>query len=153
MKKKWDAIRSKISDSNCDIICLQETKNEFFDKQYIKNFCPIKFDSFEYLPSNGASGGSIIIWNSSKFVGNPVFQNSFALSVEFQRVLSGENWILTNVYAPCTPQGKVEFLRWFKNIDMSDGIKWLIVGDFNLLRVSSKQKQTGRESTRNVQIQ
>jgi len=30
--KKWDAIRDKIAESNCDIICLQETKKETFDR-------------------------------------------------------------------------------------------------------------------------
>lgn len=53
---KWDAIKSKIQESKCDIICLQETKREFLDSQYIKNFCPSHIDSFEFLPSIGASG-------------------------------------------------------------------------------------------------
>ena len=53
--KKWVSIRDKITESNCDIVCLQETKKENFDLQFIKNFCPSQFDSFEYLPSVGAS--------------------------------------------------------------------------------------------------
>ena len=38
---KWDSIRDKIVESGCDIVCLQETKRETFDLQYIKNFCPL----------------------------------------------------------------------------------------------------------------
>jgi hypothetical protein len=40
-ESKWDAIRSKIVESNCDVVCLQETKRESFDSQYVKNFCPL----------------------------------------------------------------------------------------------------------------
>jgi hypothetical protein len=49
-------LSNKIDESGCDIICLQETKRENFDLDYIKKFCPKKFNKFEYLPSIGASG-------------------------------------------------------------------------------------------------
>jgi exonuclease III len=29
-EKKWDALRDRVLDSNCDVICLQETKKVFF---------------------------------------------------------------------------------------------------------------------------
>lgn len=102
-----DAIRSKIAESRCDIVCVQETKREFFNAQYIRNFCPRHIDSFEFLPSVGASGGSIVLWNNSKFIGNMISQNEFSQSVELQCLLSGENWILTNIYATCTPERKL----------------------------------------------
>jgi mannosylglycoprotein endo-beta-mannosidase len=133
-ESKWDAIRSKVTESKCDIICLQETKREFFDSQYIRNFCPPSFDSFEFIPSLGASGGSIILWNSSKFIGSLAFQNEFGQSVEFVCKLTEEHWILTNIYAPCSAEGKANFLDWFQNIDIPEDSKWLILGDFNLIR-------------------
>jgi exonuclease III len=55
-REKWDAIRDKITESGCDVICLQETKRQFFDIQIIKKFCPSSFYAFEFLPSLGASG-------------------------------------------------------------------------------------------------
>ena len=39
-QEKWLAIANKINESNSDIICLQETKRENFDLEYIKKFCP-----------------------------------------------------------------------------------------------------------------
>ncbi|MDP1222755.1 hypothetical protein, partial [Klebsiella pneumoniae] len=42
-------------------------------------------------------------------------------------------WILTNIYAPCTTDGKMDFLDWFKRVHMLDYFKWLIVEDFNLI--------------------
>jgi hypothetical protein len=48
-------VRSKIEESECDIISLQETKFAIFDWRLIRKFCPKHFDSFAYSPSVGAS--------------------------------------------------------------------------------------------------
>ena len=74
---KWDSIRDKIVESGCDIVCLQETKRETFDLQYIKNFCPPAFDAFEFLPSVGASGGLITIWKSAYLKDTLLFITTF----------------------------------------------------------------------------
>jgi hypothetical protein len=58
---KWVVIRSKIQEANFDIICLQETKHEIFEQSYLRNFCPPQYNRFEFNPSVGASGGTIII--------------------------------------------------------------------------------------------
>jgi len=60
--KKWNAIKDRINDSFCDVICLQETKKESFDDAFVRKFCPPTFDQYVVLPSVGASGGAIIIW-------------------------------------------------------------------------------------------
>jgi exonuclease III len=39
-EKKWLALASKIEESGCDIICLQETKRESFTMEYIKKKLP-----------------------------------------------------------------------------------------------------------------
>jgi endonuclease/exonuclease/phosphatase family metal-dependent hydrolase len=36
-KEKWEAIRDKISESGCDVICLQETKRQFLMSNLSKN--------------------------------------------------------------------------------------------------------------------
>lgn len=108
---KWKAIKSKVNECNCDIICLQETKREAFDQQFIRNFCPAQFDNFEFLPSVGASGGVITVWKGANLEGHIVFQNEFAISVQMACKFSGETWTLTNIYAPCTAKGKLDFLN------------------------------------------
>ena len=49
--KKWTAIRNKIEESNCAILCIQETKREVIDSRFLQNFCPRRLSKFEYLPS------------------------------------------------------------------------------------------------------
>ena len=41
---------------------------------YIRHFCPPTYDCFVFLPSVGASSGSIIIWKSSIFSGVGYFK-------------------------------------------------------------------------------
>ena len=72
--KKWNSIRDKIIESRCDIACLQETKKDFFDNNFIRNFCPSGFDSFAFKASAGASGGMLTIWKSALFSGTNFFR-------------------------------------------------------------------------------
>lgn len=101
--KKWDSIIDKISESRFDVVCLQETKKESFDLAFIKKFCPPSFDEFLYLQSNGTSGGIIItIWESALLEGHLASQNEFVTSEEFTSKYNNSEWILTNIYGPCT---------------------------------------------------
>lgn len=60
-ESKWEAIKSKALEAKCDIMCLQETKRESFDIQYVKKFCPRNLNDFVFLPSVSHAGGSIIV--------------------------------------------------------------------------------------------
>jgi hypothetical protein len=99
----------------------------------------------EYLPSNGASRGSIVIWKSSVFTGALIFQNEYASSILLTSVHNNATWILINFYAPCTPLGKKEFVQWFQGIQMPDGVDWLLVGDFNLYRNPEDRNRQGAD--------
>jgi hypothetical protein len=59
-KDKWDSIRNKFEESCANIICLQETKREAIDLQFIRNFAPKRFDKFDFSPSIGALGGILV---------------------------------------------------------------------------------------------
>jgi hypothetical protein len=107
---------------------------------FVRKISPAAFNKFAFLPSIGASGGSIIIWKGILLEGETVFTNEYALSVMLTSLLSGASWLLRNVYAPWTDEGKRLFTDWFKNFQMPDNIDWLVVGDFNL--ISRGQKQT-----------
>lgn len=80
-----------------------------FDASFIKLFCPKKFDKFEFVPSNGNSGGLLTTWMSSVFTGVPVFSESFALGIKFTSTQSANSWTLVNVYGPCTGPSRALF--------------------------------------------
>jgi exonuclease III len=131
---KWDAIRDKVVESLCDVVCFQETKKEAPDLQFLKNVCPPNLNNFVFLPSVGASGGIIVAWKGALFSRHMVFSNEFALTVEFHSHYDESKWLLTCVYGPCTAEGKINFINWLKGIQMSLEVNWIILGDFNLIR-------------------
>ena len=81
--EKHLALYNKVDESGCNILCLQETKREHFDSAYIRKFCPKRLNKFAFLPSIGASGGLLVVWNDNLLQGEVVFQNEFALSAQF----------------------------------------------------------------------
>ena len=89
---KCAVVRNKIEESSCPIICLRETKHEFFDISFIRNFTPRRFDNFDYIPSVGASGGLLVLWSSSVFQGVMLEKRRFCISVAFTSTHNGEQW-------------------------------------------------------------
>lgn len=142
-QEKWEAIRSKVNEVRCDIICLEETKREHFDLDYINNFYPQQFYKFEFLPSQGALGGCLTIWKSSQLEGLLEFSNEYGITVQLPSKQSGASWILTNIYGPCTPEEKPTFLEWFQNVDIPTFYNWMPVGDFNLIRSLENRNKIG----------
>lgn len=133
--EKWNSIKDTILEAGCDVFCFQETKRQLFDSQFIRKFSPPGFDSFEFQPSMGASGGLITCWKSSAFSGQLIFQNNFAITIRLSAKHNRDSWLLTNIYGPCAHAGKRDFLRWFKQYDINNADdNWLLVGDFNLMR-------------------
>ena len=109
-QERWDDIANKISESNCNIICMQETKRETFDNAYLRKFCSRRLNMFSYSPSVGNSGGLITIWNGNAFNGSVISSSYFQITVKFICNLSGHTCYITNVYAPCNADGRHEFI-------------------------------------------
>lgn len=104
---------------------------------------PKRLNKFEYVPSVGAVGGLLVAWNDKIFEGNKVFQNTFALSIEFTTNFNGNKWTLTNIYGPCQNDRRSEFLDWFQSINMPTDWDWLVVGGFNYIRYPSNRSRPG----------
>jgi hypothetical protein len=90
-------VRAKIEESECSIVCLQETKCQHFDHRFICKFSPKHFDAFVYLPSVGASGGILVLWNSSVFDGTLLQLEKFGIAIQFVSVHDSSIWTLTMV--------------------------------------------------------
>lgn len=124
-------------------MCLQETKHGSFDLAYIRKFCPKHFQQYCYHPSNGASRGTIIIWQGARFTRNVAFENEYAQIIEFHSTLTNQRWFLTNIYAPCTDNGLL-VLRWLSSYQNHQDQQWLLLGDFNLIcKVENLNKLRG----------
>jgi len=116
------------------------------DRAFLYKILPAAFDDFLFVPSAGASGGILIAWNSRLLSASLKFCNGFALAARFHSNLDDTSWNLTNVYGPCTPEGKLEFIAWLKTVDLSDTEPWMILGDFNLYRRPDNRNREGANS-------
>jgi hypothetical protein len=108
------------------VVCLQETKKCHFDIEFIKSCCPRRFDDFVYIPSTGASGGLIIIWDSSVFSG---------------MIMHCEP--LVNIYGPCDGDLRDSFIQWLFQLNIPSEEDWLIVGDFNFIGSLANRNKPG----------
>ena len=128
------AVRQKLDESQCAVACFQETKCSSFDYRSIRSFCPKRFDSFAFSPSLGASGGLLVVWNSSIFWGTVLEIQPFAILVEFVSKQNNEKWSLVSVYGPCQGEARDNFVSWLYNLHIPMEDNWLLVGDFNFIR-------------------
>jgi hypothetical protein len=112
----------------CDVVCFQETKKDSFDQSFLKKVLPPSFDDCLFVPSVGASRGLLVAWKSHLFSGSLKLSSGFSLAMEFNLKLNDSVWTLLNVYGPCTPEGKRDFITWLKNIDIPVDEDWIFWG-------------------------
>lgn len=127
-RDKWDAVKTKIDESACVVLCLQETKRAHFDKAFIRNFALRRFDSFDYIPSEGALGGLLLLWNSSIFSATIIDKHHFAIMATFCSVHNSNTWNLSIVYGPYQEPKRSKFIQWFRAHQISEmitGFLWV----------------------------
>ena len=126
-------VKQKIEESHYAIACLQETKCTSFDSKTIKGFCPKRFDCFACSPSMGASGGILVVWNSSVFVGTLIEVQQFAVVVEFVSRQNNDKWTLVVIHGPCQREARDNFVTWLYNLCIPVEENQLLLGDFNFI--------------------
>lgn len=145
-EQKLLAIRNCVESCGCDVVCLQETKRSAFDLAFIKTFCPKKFDKYAFIPSRGASGGLITIWNSSVFSGTVISSEFFAQVINFKSTQSDEVWNLVNVYGPCQGADRHTYTEWLFDLPIADDENWILLGDFNYIRSPTDRNKPGGDA-------
>lgn len=128
-----------------DIVLLQETKLEVVDSFVIRSLWVARSTDWVFAPC-GASGGLIIIWNS--MIGSKVeaLFGEYSLTVHLSLRGRGE-WWLTNVYGPLRVGGRSDFMEELTSLNGLCSPRWLIGGDFNVVRFSSEKLRTRSQSS------
>ena len=114
-KKKRRIVRRFLSTQNPDIVMLQETKRETWDRRFVSSVWKGKRVEWAALPACGASGGIVILWDSSKFECTEKVLGSFSVTVKFNSGEEGSFW-LTSVYGPINPLWRKDF--WLELQDL-----------------------------------
>ncbi|KAH1229386.1 hypothetical protein GmHk_10G029144 [Glycine max] len=103
---KWTAVRRLIVKHKVDLVCLQETKRENFNKSICQAIWGDSTGHWDYVPSVQAAGGLLCMWNNSTFeVGRKEKGRSF-LMLEGRCCSNNQKLTIVNVYAPCDLVGK-----------------------------------------------
>ena len=140
---KWDALHNKIDESSCVVLCLQETKREYFDMSYIRNFAPRRLDKYDFVPSTGFSGSILVVWATDVFDGLVLEEHQFAITLSFTSAYTLETWKLSTVYGPCVEPAMGAFIAWLRNLQISNTDNWIILGDFNFYRSTENRNRPG----------
>jgi len=109
----------------------------------VRKFAPRRFDKFDFIPSIGASGGILIIWNSAVFLGLIIDKQVFVLTINFTSQHNSAHWKLTTVYGPCQEPACSDFILWFRSHVIADNEDWLFLGDFNFYRSLENRNKPG----------
>jgi hypothetical protein len=89
----------------------------------------------------GNSGGIITVWNGNLFDGILIDSSKHHVDVHFTCKLSGKSWYITNIYGPAHNEGRAEFIQWLDNLNTTNMMYWMIIGDFNLIRAPSDRNK------------
>ena len=119
------SVREKVIDSQCSVVCLQETKLSACSRTTMKSICPYGFDQFVESPSRGAFGGLLVVWRSDVFHGTLLEVKPYAIVMQFTSVHNNEQWFLVNVYGPYQGELRDEFVSWIYNLDIDPDKKWI----------------------------
>ncbi|KAL5169552.1 putative plastid-lipid-associated protein 11, chloroplastic [Glycine soja] len=132
---KWTAIRRIIMKQKVDLVCIQETKKDSFDKLICQSMWGDSSVSWDFVPSTQASGGLLCMWSNSDFqVERRVKGRHFLMLVG--KWVKENQWLhIVNVYAPCDQAGKRILWDELSHLKASNpnGL-WCVLGDFNSIR-------------------
>ena len=141
--KRQRSVREKVIESQCSVVCLQETKLSSCSRATMKSNYTHGFDQFVESPSRGASGGLLTAWRSDVFHGTLLQAKPYAIVMQFTSVHNNEQWFLVNVYGPCQGELRDEFVSWIYNLDIDPGQLWMLMGDFNFIRCTDNRNLPG----------
>jgi exonuclease III len=123
------------------VLCLQETKMEFLNEQLVKLLWGDSVHNFSYQPSVGASGGLVTVWDMSRVDVTSSFSFSHVLVIKGKDLLTGEDFVIFNVYAPCDSEAKkVLWGNLLLHIQNNNDVCICVCGDFNSMRSVDERK-------------
>jgi mannosylglycoprotein endo-beta-mannosidase len=137
-------IRELVRVEKVEVLALQETKVERVDRSFCASLWGGDDVGWCSVPSNGRSGGLIIIWDATKGTFVKSFHGLGFLGVCLEWGVKKRRCIVINIYSPCGLLSKKRL--WVdvlvaKYVEVAD--LWCVVGDFNSVRCAEERKRCG----------
>jgi len=93
-------IRNLLKQWKADIICLQETKLDLISIRIVKSLWGSQFADWCYLPSSGASGGILLMWDRRLVEKLEAHVGEYVVACNFRNCADNFIWALAGVYGP-----------------------------------------------------
>ena len=103
---KWAAVRRLIVKHKVNLVCIQETKREKFNKSICQAIWGDSTAHWDYVPSVQAAGGLLCLWNNSIFEVDRREKGRSFLMLEGTCISNNQRMVIVNVYAPYDLVGK-----------------------------------------------
>jgi len=136
--EKRREVSQVVREYNPFILCIQESKLSVVNDVVCKTIWNDDYVDFSYLPSVGASGGLVTLWNCKEVEVWSSFKLEHVLGIQGKFVKSGSKFTLLNVYAPCDYHR--QHILW-RNISVKMetllDVNVCVCGDFNVVRSSN----------------
>ncbi|RVW89552.1 LINE-1 retrotransposable element ORF2 protein [Vitis vinifera] len=138
-KKKRRVVKNFLSSEKPDVVMIQETKKEECDRRLVGSVWSVRNKDWAALPASGASGGTLIIWDSKKLHREEVVLGSFSVSIKFAMDGCEALW-LSAVYGPNNSALRKDF--WVELSDIA-GLSHPRCGNKYFLKVFKEYCQDG----------
>ena len=130
-----------IHDRQPFVVCLQESKLTSVDEFIVKSIWGSDCCGYSYQAFVGASRGLLTLWDTSVVEVWCTISYRHLLIIKGMVLLSGQDFIIVNVYAPCDSSAKQElWLRLNQFIIYSGIVNVCVCGDFNFVRTSAERR-------------
>jgi hypothetical protein len=83
---------------------------QVIEHSYIRKFATKRFNKLAFAPSDGASGGILMGWNSTISQGDVLHNSKFSITINFAVVHTAKNWKLSTIYGPCQSSQMQDFV-------------------------------------------
>jgi exonuclease III len=139
--EKRAEVRRLIQDKHPFVVCLQESKLSLVEELLVKSLWGSSCFGYSFQASVGASGGLITCWDSSVVEVWCTMSFRHVLIIKGKVLLTGQDFIIANVYAPCDTYAKQELWVCLNQFILDNGEENVcICGDFNSVRMSTERR-------------
>jgi exonuclease III len=141
-------LRDLILAEKPDIVLLQETKCTSKDVDKLLPYC-WKHGVVVSVGAIGTTGGLAILWNTNSVMLENFIATRWSVTTDYRLIGSNKLGHLTNVYGPASIREKPSFLRNLIYLStLNQQKKWIIGGDFNIIRSLEEKKGGSRRLDR-----
>ncbi|XP_072062249.1 uncharacterized protein [Arachis hypogaea] len=132
-----------------DLLGLIETKRQIVTKFYVARIWGQDGAGWEYVSSNGASGGLLLIWDESVFKIDHCYKGERWLCVEGVLVKSCFNCVFFLVYGAHSRDAKIQMWEELSYMAGLCQVPGCYMGDFNkIIQVEERQGTAGRSCSK-----